>query len=210
MKTLITSRKKRVTRDDAITILDEFLPIFRDCLDRAWESVEEVLDERPERRVAFTSTTRANMLYDQLARIVQQSLDGHPRVTISHRGRMLRLIVDNIIQVRFKKLDDNHRAKNVRTLSQHSEYFQHCLPGLEEAELTKLVFGYQLNPTGTAIEGRFVTCPKNWEENHWVLPLDEEASSAMPLFAPAIEDNEDVEIVVRAKQASKAKGTASA
>lgn len=210
MKKPIASRTGCATRDDAITILDEFLSIFRGCLDQAWEFVEEVFDDRPERRVAFRATTRANMLYDRLAQLVQNSLDGHPRVEVAHRGRMLRLIIDDVIQVRFKKLDENLRAKNVRTPSQLSDYFQLRLPGTEEAELTKLVFGYRLNATETAIDGRFVTCPKNWDENHWVLALDEEASSAMPLFSPAIEEDDDVEIVVKAKRADKRKGSTSA
>ncbi len=206
----IASRTGRVTRDDAITILDEFLPIFRGCLDQAWDYVEKVFNDDPGRRVAFCPATRAGMLYDRLAQLVKQALDGHPRVEVTHRGRMLRLIIDDTVMVRFKKLDENHRAKNVRTPSQRSDYFQYRLPGMEEPDLTKLVFGYRLNATETAIDGRFVTCPKSWEENHWVLALDEETSSAMPLFAPDIEEDVDVEIVVKAKQADKRKGSASA
>jgi len=204
------SRKGLVSLDEAITILKEFLPVFGDCLDQAWDFVEDVFNDRPERRVAFRATTRANMLYDRLAQVVEQSLDDHPRVKISHRGRMLRLVIDDALQVRFKKLDENHRARNVRTSSQLSDYFQLRLPGMEEPELTKLVFGYRLNATETAIDGRFVTCPKSWQENHWVLALDEEASSAMPLFTSDIEEEDDVEIVVKAKHAAKRKGSTSA
>jgi hypothetical protein len=210
MENHTASRTGRVSRDDAITILDEFLPIFRGCLDQAWEYVEQVFNDDPSRRVAFCPATRAGMLYDRLAQLVKQSLDGHPRVEVAHRGRMLRLIIDDTVMVRFKKLDENLRAKNVRTSSQFSDYFQLRLPGTEEPELTKLVFGYRLNATESDIEGRFVTCPKNWDENYWVLALDEEASSAMPLFTPATEEEDDAVIIIKAKQAGKRKGSASA
>lgn len=210
MENPTASRTGRVSRDDAITHLNEFLPIFRGCLDQAWEFVEQVFSDNPERRVAFCPATRAGMLYDRLVQLVKQSLDGHPRVEVTHRGRMLRLIIDDTIMVRFKKLDENLRAKNVRTPSQFGDYFQFRLPGTEEPELTKLVFGYRLNATESEIEGRYVTCTKNWDENYWVFPLDEEASLATPLFPPDTEEEDDAVIVVKAKQADKRKGSASA
>ncbi len=201
-----------IPRDEAMALLADLLPVFRDCLDQSWQFVEQVFDEAPERRAAFTPTTRANMLYDRLVQMVRQALDGHPRIQLAHRGRMLRLIVDQRVLVRFKKLDEDLRARNVRTDSQLLDYYQLWLPGIEEPALTKLTFGYRLNATQTEIVGRYLTCPKNWKENHWFAALDEEASDAMPLFIPRPQSDADsgVGIVVTPKRAAPKKGTASA
>ena len=52
-----------IPRDEALKIMADLLPTLRDCLDQAWQFVEQVFGENAERRTAFSATTRANMLY---------------------------------------------------------------------------------------------------------------------------------------------------
>ena len=147
-----------------------------------------------------------------MVQLVRQNLDGNSRVAMTTRGRMLRLVVDGRVLIRFKKLDDALRARNVHTDSQRLDYFQLWLPGMEEAKLTKLTFGYRLNEMATEILGRYLTCPKSWEENHWSAALDEPASDAMPLFTRSDQPDggEDTGIVITSKRAVRRKGSASA
>lgn len=201
-----------MSREEAMGLLADFIPLFQSCLDSSWQFVEQVFGETPERRAAFTPTTRANMLYDRMAQVLQQALDGHPRIQLRHRGRMLRLILDQRLLIRFKKLDDSLRAKNVHTDSQRLDYYQMWLPGMEEPVLTKLTFGYRLNETKTSIAGAYITCPKSWRENHWTAAIGEDASQAAPLFVPPpVPDSEiGIGIVVTPKRALAKKRSASA
>ena len=51
-----------IPRDEALKIMADLLPTLRDCLDQAWQFVEQVFGDNTERRTAFSATTRANML----------------------------------------------------------------------------------------------------------------------------------------------------
>lgn len=212
MKRINSPRMVIMPRDEAISLITDFIPTFRECLDQAWHFVEQVFSENADRRTAFSATTRANMIYDRLVQLIRRVLDGNPRIAMTTRGRMLRLVVDSRILIRFKKLDDSLRARNVRTDSQRRDYFQLWLPGMEEPQLTKITFGYRLNETATEILGRYVTCPKNWEENHWTAALDDPASDAMPLFTPIDQPDSGklTGIVITAKHNGPKKGSASA
>lgn len=212
MNMIRPSANEIIPRDQALAVVADFLPVFNDCLDKAWQFVEKLFEEAPERRPAFSLTTRANMLYDRMTQLIRQELEGQPRTRMETRGRMLLLVIDSLLVVRFKKLDGTLRAKNVHTTSQRMDYHQLSLPGIENPGLTRLTFGYRLDETATEIVARYVTCSKNWQENHWSERLDETASDAMPIFSPPAESNinPNAGVTLIAKRKVLNKGSASA
>lgn len=200
------TQRRIVSREDALGLLARYLPQFDDLLDGAWEYVEQVYADDPSRRVAFNEITKAGMLHDRWCQSAAARFDGDPRVRNIWRGRMLALLIDNRVAVRFKKLGADLCARNIRTPSQERDYFQGqmYLDGLEPIGPTRLIFGYRANAVGTQIASRYLTCPKSWDGNHWVEPIEQSKTDATPLLQPAVAaDDLRSKITVRARSARR-------
>jgi hypothetical protein len=205
-------QRRIVSREDALALLTDYMPQFDELLDEAWEYVESVYADDATRRVAFNDITKASMLHDRWSQLAAARFDGDHRVRIGRRGRMLLLLIDGRVAVRFKKLGSDLCARNIRTPSQERDYFQGqmFIEGLEPSSPTRLIFGYRVNSVGTEIAGRYLTCPKSWDENHWVEAIEEPKTDATPLLQPAVAaDDLRSKITVRAKSARR-KGVESA
>ncbi|MBX3386456.1 MAG: hypothetical protein KF768_07785 [Phycisphaeraceae bacterium] len=207
-----TIQRRIVTQEDALGLLADYIPQFNELLDDAWEYVERVYADDPSRRIVFNEITKAGMLHDGWCRSAAARFDGDKRVRVIWRGRMLVLLIDNRVAVRFKKLGTDLCARNIRTPSQERDYFQGqmYLDGLEPIGPTRLIFGYRANAVGTQIAGRYLTCPKSWDENHWVEFIEQSKSDATQLLQPTVAaDDLRSKITVRAKSARR-KGAESA
>lgn len=175
-------RNNLLTRDEARAILDPHTPVLLGCLAEAWEAVQRTLDEDPERRAVFDSATQAAMLYDWFANLIVGQLDGAPGVRKVQTGKMIKLIFNDRLSLRFKKFDRNLWSRNVRTNNQLRHYFQLQLDGVAE-EATEVTLGYVTDVTNTGLRGVYLTCPIGWNRNKWMIVLDEADSGAL-LFEP--------------------------
>jgi len=212
MKLNRSIQRRIVSREDALVLLTDYMSPFDELLDEAWEYVERVYADDATRRVAFNDITKASMLNDRWCQLAAARFDGDQRVRIERRGRMLLLLIDGRVAVRFKKLGADLCARNIRTSSQERDYFQGqmYLDGVEPSSPTRLIYGYRANSVGIEIAGRYLTCPKSWDENHWVEFIKQPKADAMPLLQPAVAaDDLRSKITVRAKSARR-KGAESA
>lgn len=171
-----------LSRQEVEAILEPWLPMLREKFHEAWGWVQDDLNEKPDRRATFDSSTVSAMIYDRFKRIILPEFDGKPGVKIERRGRMIRIRIDNKVCLRFKRLDRKLRSGNIRTRSQKAIYHQqpYLIDVVDRA--TALTFGYVPDASKSDVRGLYVTCPKNFRENHYMIVLDDQsdATSLLP------------------------------
>jgi len=145
-------------QDEAADLLKPYVEAIRDCILKAWHQWEEFGQVLPEARRALCARTRANFLYDHICQAIIHRFDGVDGVSINTRRGFLMLNIRDRALVRFKKLDKNLHASNIATYQQVRFTLQMELPGIPKG-VTRLVAGYQLDRSQTAISDMVVTQP---------------------------------------------------
>lgn len=164
-------------RDEAEEILEPHVNTLWDCLSRAFQRVQDELAEDPERRAAYDASTQAAMVYHWFARFVAQAYEDVVDVDVAKQGRMIRIRLDQRLVLRFKKLDDALRSRNVRTNTQAEMYFQYEIDGV--LPVTNVTLGYTVDGLGQNMTGIYFTCPVGWSRNKWVINLAGEESGGL-------------------------------
>lgn len=155
--------------------------MMREKFHLAWAWVQAILGEDPERRVTLDPSTTSAMVYDRFKRLVVPEFNGKPGVVIERTGRMIRIRIDDKVCLRFKRLDRRLRSGNVKTKRQKAIYFN--APYLFDVadRATAVTFGY-VPGLGEDVRGLYLTCPKNFGQNHWMIVVDDQ-TDAMPLIS---------------------------
>jgi len=180
-------------------------PTFTEWLNRAWDWVQAILDQDPERRASFDEITVASMIYCRFCFHMKNGLIGDKRVQLITNGRMTRASIDGELIIRFKKLDRTLRSRNIATGNQERIYNQQYR--LEEIgdRPTNVTFGYFTDSLGTKLLGVYFACPKNWSANLWVVRVGGPDESGEFLFDPHGIDRGPAEVAVgRERKASEA------
>jgi len=172
-----------INENDARKILEPWMEMMRKNFRLAWDWVQEILSDDPERRATFPSSTVSAMVYDRFTRLVQPDFDGKRGVTIKKIGRMVLIRIDNKISLRFKRLDRRLRSGNVPTKTQKAIYHNaNYLIDVTDRS-TAITFGY-VPGHGDHVRGLYFTCPKNFRANHWMIVVDDQAASAVLFTEP--------------------------
>lgn len=178
----MTKHHRHIERDEADKILKPLYPTLYGAFEDAWNWVQGILEQDPDRRRTFGPSTVAAMVYERFVALLLPMVAGNPDIKVVKSGRMIRLRIANKITLRFKRLTNKLRSGNVRTQAQHDIYMN--LLDVSDGA-TSVTFGYVVAKAVSAIRGVYVTCPKNWKENFWMIPLRDDAAGGMPLFTPA-------------------------
>src|SRR5271154_2810337 len=94
-----------LTEAQAKPILEPYVPGLMDDFHGAWDWVSAILDEDPERRVTFDTSTTAAMVFNRFVLLTRRRLDGNDEVVLRKYGRMMRaLLGGGRLALRFKKL----------------------------------------------------------------------------------------------------------
>jgi hypothetical protein len=196
-----------LTAEQAKPILEPYVPGLMDDCGIAFDWVQAILDQDPDRRMTFDTSTVAAMIFNRFVLLWAARLQSDPRVTIRKSGRMMRALIDNRVALRFKKLAKKMNGSlcggNVRTNAQSLIYYQLGFDGMEDAYPTEITFGYVADPANRSLHGMYLTCPIGWDRNKWAIVLDgEQGTDALPFAAPS-DPNQPVEgeavVVIRSK-----------
>lgn len=176
-------RRAIISQEEAKALLEPHLPLLEEDFKAAWDFVQDILNQDPERRSTFDISTQAAMIFNRFVRLTHKRFNDVPGVLLKSSGRMMKMIINGKLSLRFKKFDGKLRSKNVRTNQQLKMYFQLQLDGMDTA--TEVTFGYKTDATGLNVTGVYVTCPVGWGTNRWVIVVNErEQGDALPFIAP--------------------------
>src|SRR5260221_1512051 len=145
---------KLMDRDEALVVLQPFLPDLRASIIRGWEQYhfQPVAQEgRASRR------SRASLVHDLIVDGARRLFAGRAGVRIDEGRGFLALGFGERVAVRVKKLNGAMRPSHMPTEQAHS--FAHQLSLFGE-DATNLIAGYQLDPLGVTLEHIAITCPR--------------------------------------------------
>ena len=125
-------------------------------------------------RLTLSPTTRANFINDRMCYHAYGKMSRMNGIDfIRRRGRLHLIIIgkEEILELKFKKLDYNRRPHNIYTgeAQDFMDNIQLEFPGILHP-VTNIVAGYQLNATRTGIRGIFVVCPYG-SQNKWEVDI---------------------------------------
>jgi len=148
-------RLRLTTRNEAIEVLKSYLPTLYMCVRDGVEVGLELLQGSP---VLHTPRSQASVIHDCMVEFAKARLAGAEGVTWTEDCGFLLLEFEGGVRVRFKKLGDDRKPRNVPTGQQTAIMEQLWLFPDMANDATLLVAGYQLDPSGTAIADILITC----------------------------------------------------
>ena len=188
------ARRAIASQAEAAQTLTNYLPSLETDFRESWDWAQAIMEQDPNRRRILNASTQAAMVHDCFVTRMRTRYSDDPRVTLKATGRMLRMRIDGMLSLRFKKFDSKLRSRNVKTNSQVAIYFQMEMEGIDGA--TDVTFGYKTDATGRKWVGMYVTCPVGWGQNKWVIVLNEEGGeSGMFSFSPTTDSPDNSPII---------------
>jgi hypothetical protein len=175
-------RRNIVSKEDAQKILEKYLPGLWEDFQAAWQWVQDILDQDPERRSTFDSSAQAAMIFLRLSVLAVRRLYGQPGIQIKKHGRMVKITFDGRLSLRFKKFGDGVYGANIHTNTQMYMYYQFEFEGMESP--TEVTFGYKTDAAGRNVTGVYITCPIGWRVNKWIITLADEENGMLPFVSP--------------------------
>lgn len=157
-----------LTQAEAMAVLD---PLFDDLDAICRGSHAEYRAYPPEVLIKHDRRAEANCIYSHMRYEAEQRLGGGRAdvVQINIRGLFL-WVVDQKVTIRFKKMDEDGRARSYPTEQAKDYDRQRELPGLP-APPVNLVVGYLLDQTETQIERIQVARPLGRQMMDWCAAL---------------------------------------
>ena len=180
MPTSYVARPNLLKLPQAQEILRPHLPGLYADFQEAWDWVEAIFDQDPERRATFDASIHAAMVFHRFVVLSYRRFTGHETVKVKRAGRMMTINLGGGLLLRFKKFNKDLHSCNVKTNTQARIYWNLTFEGMEPA--TCVTFGYKLDPANRKVVGVYVTCPVGWDRNEWVLPINEASSETIPMF----------------------------
>lgn len=175
-----------ISEDEARTVLEPHLNLFRKCIEDGVRAVEKMEDEHQEFFHVYPAGARATVVYWQIVHLAEERFQGLPGVITSHNRRFLTILIAEKLEIRFKKLGRNKLSRNYPTRAQKTYRLQLRLKGIEEP--TRATAGYRLDRDG-AVKDYLIVCERG-QEIKWDidLPIEAGATIAQPATeAPATE-----------------------
>lgn len=204
-----------ITRDAARPLLDPYIPGLLDDFHLSWDWVQAILDQDPERRETFDSSTQAAMIFNRFVVMFGRRYGADESVELKKSGRMMRaLIADKRLALRFKKLaekeDGSLCAGNVKTNAQSLIYNQMTFEQMGATRPTEVTFGYTVDETNTTCTGIYLTCPISWYSNKWTMQIEgEDLEGTLPFAAPVdpnAPESGEAMVVITAKNKKQVEG----
>lgn len=156
---MISLTAKYVTEEKTRQILEPYLPILTSCLKVPWQQWERLKEEKTyDLWFPLTPRTRACFLYDHICHQIRHQFEGICGVTITEEHGFLLLNVQNLLLIRFKKLNSFGQASNVHTQQQKDYNLQLELPGIPNSA-ARITAGYLLDKLQNDVEDIRVVLP---------------------------------------------------
>lgn len=147
----------------SLKILTPYEPALLTCVIGGWEDYAGHA-YAPVRHV-HSVRSRATNVHDHQVERARQALGGISGIRFLESNTVFFVVIDELVMIRFKKLDLDMLTRNYPTLHALRINSQSPMPNIPS--LTRLVLGYVLNADETEIAAVALTCP-NGRRNHWV------------------------------------------
>jgi len=158
-----------ISESQARSILSPYFPAIYGAVMYGWNEFNNGIgDWGPD----MTERSRASIVHDLTIRSAIHQLDGVQGIRIEERNRLFLFIFDDLIAIRFKKLDDDKRSRNIPTQVTLGFLAQQEIPGIPST--LHLEAGYVLNRLQTDVEGVFIACPSG-DRVRWFWELENPA-----------------------------------
>ncbi|WBM40016.1 hypothetical protein [Alcaligenes faecalis] len=189
-----------IPQDVVTERLGKALPKLATCLSKAWDKYGEYPESL---RVDHSSRSRASLIHDHATMLARQEFDVYPGSHCEEIRKLFLVYFDCGIVVRFKKLNENFHASNIRTQQCLNFTGQLSLPLL--GDTVNLHVGYRLNTLQTDLEGIYLACPNGPSSNAWVMTLggaaeDDQIPSIIPVTPQSPEPGHKVVTFAPRKQ----------
>ena len=192
-----------VSEEEAKQILEPHLSTLSNCLKIAWQQWESFDQKAPELRFPLAPRTRACFIYDHICHEIKHQFEGKSGVTIDDKPGFLLLNIENLLLIRFKKLNTASQGNNIPTIQQNIYNLQLELPGIPNSA-ARITIGYLLDKVQTAIKDIRVTFPvgRRGKKVLWSFSI---LGTKLEAVQPEMEFEEPAKPKVRAKGTAQEK-----
>lgn len=153
---------------EAHITLQKHYPSVATCIYSAWWDYEFLIKVAPDQCLNFTSTTRANIVQNNMVKHAQKVFGQTEDVLCYENDGIFTVDFYGTIRLRFKKLDNSLRPSNIKT-TQQQEFSSQTLFG---PSYTKVTAGYRLDRSALSIRDIHLVCWYN-DALLWNIQLDQ-------------------------------------
>ncbi|HYT43547.1 MAG TPA: hypothetical protein VEP90_14510, partial [Methylomirabilota bacterium] len=125
-------------------ILKPHLSTLTNCITTPWQQWERFGEIAPDLRFPLIARTRACFIYDHICHEIKHQFEGISGVSVDDRRGFLLLNIENLLLMRFKKLNKSFQASNIATYQQENYSLQLELPGIPDSA-ARITAGYLLD-----------------------------------------------------------------
>lgn len=135
-----------ISEEEARKILEPHLAILTNCFNTSWKKWERFGADpsTSDLRFPLSPRTRACFIYDHICHEIKHQFDGISNVSIDDSHGFLKLNIQNLILIRFKKFNSASQSSNIATCQQDRYNRQMELPGIPNAA-ARITAGYLLD-----------------------------------------------------------------
>lgn len=153
--------------------LEPFADDIRACLAAGWAEWRECGEAVPHLRVHWNPRTRASIIHNGMMNEVFKRFHNRDGVRfVRGKGGLVMVCFGETVTLRFKKLDQSFKTRNIRTAQTIRFALQLQMDGLMTPEVTNVVAGYLLNELQDEIKGLWIVCSYD-SEVQWKHSLDD-------------------------------------
>jgi len=169
--------------EEILAVINPHLVKFRQIPILAWKDYDAECEGI---RHKITPSTRASIVRDNMIYHAKRLFADVKGVNYLQRGQLFLLIIDNLVSIKFKKLDGKMMPRYIPTQQALSYMNQVGIPGIPQ--VSKWVAGYRLNSLQSAIRDIFITYPTSAKSVPWHLELTPVIEK---IVTPSIEETKE-------------------
>lgn len=178
-----------LSKEDAKQVLLPYGQLFYDAIVNGFEDYK--INDLKNAHI-HNNTTKSNLIRSYVIHRVKMLVIENPKLKLIEQKRMILVLVEDKVVVRFKKLSNDFRSQNIQT-NQVTQFRKRTL-NFQGVTALPIDAGWRLDEFYNSIEDISFVCP-NGKNNLWRIPLEDlSATNVQPMVIP-VEKEEIIEIV---------------
>ena len=189
-----------LSQEPAIEIVKPHLEDLRGCFRDGWGQWMRWGEIAPEMCKPLDATIRAGIVHQYIVESAKRRFHDVSSVALSEQDKYFRLVFDDKVVMRFKKLDDALHSSGIPTGQRLDYTRQICIEGFER---TNLIVGYRLDESETRILDIHIICPVNPQRNLWTFELQSHLEAETHLDAIPVGIEETARVTAKSRKTKK-------